>query len=173
MNWLKQVIIAVLFIFFAILQASFFPYVAIAGAVPNLVFALFFVLIFFEPQQAYFEGFLAVLIAGLVQDIFLPPYFGISMGSLLIVYFLYKSIGHFLKGDQRKYLIFYFMIVFSLLFGAYNALLYGASVLLNFEFNIGPATLTSLAYSLVFAAAGFYVGRNIFSENSHNQLKLL
>ena len=172
--WVKFLIIALLFFFFSIFQNSFLPYFNIMGTSLNLVFILFFILIFFEDKYEYVQGFFLAIIAGFFLDTFLPFYFGIAIGSLLLIYFLKKLITHFLKESQDKYPIFYFIPLFSTCFIAYSTLLYVSSILLHLQFIFWANILMGLIYNLVFACAGFYIYKkvsNVFSKD--RQLKLL
>lgn len=168
---IKYLITTLLFFIFAIIQNSFLPYFNIMGVVPNLIFALFFILIFFENTD---EGFFHAIVAGFFLDIFLGSYFGISIISLVIVYFFQKLIFHFFEKDKNKYIILNFIIVFSLGFVLYSVLLYLFSIIFNFEFNLGWNLVVSLINNLIIGTLGFYI-HEIFikSDNSHNQLKLL
>jgi len=172
MRWFYYVITFLLFFVFSLLQSSFFPYFAIWGAVPNLVFCLFFTLIFFEPQQHYTDGFFAAIMAGLFADMFLPSYFGVSTGAFLVAYITYKIFGHFLRENQQKHLVFYFMGMFSLLFLVHQATLFLFSLALDFPFSFGITFLVSLVYGVAFAMVGFYIGKKIFARHFDNQLKL-
>ena len=166
--------IALLFFILAIIQASFFPYFAIMGAVPNVVFALFFILIFFEEKQEYSVGFFTAILAGFFMDVFLPFYFGVSMIILLSIYFLQKLVVGFLKEGQDKYPILYFIPTFSACFILYYAAWYLVSLFSSIKLNFGFITLVSLAYTLVFACIGFYLYKKFFyKKDEGKQLKLL
>ncbi len=173
MNWLKYVIIFLFFVVFSLLQVSFFPYFSIFGATPNLVFALFFTLLFFEPQAVSPQSFFTIIAAGLLIDIFLPLYFGPATVTFLLIYLFCKLVMHIFAQGRESHLIFYYLCLFSVSFLGYNILLYATSLLFNFEFSAGVITAISLLYSLPFAALGFYAGRKIFFHGNDNQLKLL
>ncbi len=171
--WLKYAIIFFLFFIFTIIQASFLPYFNIKGSLINLNFILFFILIFFESKNEYKIGFFTVIIDGFFLDLFLPFYFGISIISLLVVYFLEKFTIHFLKEGQDKYPLSYFIPIFSISFIFYNILLYLLLMLFHLSFNLGFNTVISLIYNLFFAVIGFYIYKKIANKNiADNQLKL-
>ncbi len=164
MNWVKYIIITLLFFLFAVLQTSFLPYFNIAGSTPSLIFILFFILIFFETPLSS-EGFFMAIIAGFFADIFLPSFFGLSIIAFLIIYLANKLAGHFLREGQEKYQIFYFIPVFLAGFAVYE-------FLLN-NFNFGEGVLLSLAYSLFFACIGFYICKKLIGKSAaDNQLRL-
>lgn len=173
MIWLKYFIIGTLFFVFSLLQASFFPYFIIMGAVPNLVFTLFFIIIFFEHSHRHALLMGTAIIAGIISDMFLGSPFGVCISAFLIIHFLYLFIGHFLRDSQSDHLIFYFVGMFSTLFLVYYGLLYLLGIFFPFESGFGATTFIGLAYSLVFALVGFYLGRKLFSKDFNNQLKLL
>ncbi len=159
--WLKYPVLIVMFILGAIVQSSLWPYFAIAGVVPNLIFVLFFLIIFFEKKQEYILGFFMALLAGVLLDITMSLNFGVSIVSLLVIYIVYKMVSRFLKEAQGKNLVFYFAMVFSVAFLGYQAV-------------AGASTIPGLAYSLVVAIAIFYLYKNFGAKKSDdNQLKLL
>ena len=49
-TWQKTLVVIILFYIFALLQSSFFVHFSLLGAVPNLVFAFFALLVFFEKK---------------------------------------------------------------------------------------------------------------------------
>lgn len=168
--WFKYPIIILLFWLLAILQNSFFAYFS-----TNLIFILFFVIIFFENKKSYNMGFWVTIISGFFLDIFLPSYFGISIISLLIIYFLEKLTIHFLKDSQNKSPIFYFIPLFLICFIVYNSTLTLFALLLNFQFNfLLNIGIFSLFINLVISCAGFYIyDKFIRKGRREDQLKLL
>lgn len=170
--WFRFFII-MLFLFTAyILQTSFLPYFTILGAVPDLVFVIFFLVIFFEPERVYSQGLFTAPVAGLFLDMASNSYFGIYILSLLIIYFLNKVMHHFLREDRHIHLIFYFVGVFFVSFVAYQGLLYASSLIFNFEFNVN-VVLMRFWYGLIVASIGFYIFKKLFYYSLDNQLKLL
>ena len=167
--WLKYIIIALIFFVLALFQTSFLPYFNIAGTVPNLVFILFFILTFFDESGNYYEGFFLSIIAGFLLDVFSPSYFGISIVSLLIIYFTTKSINYFLKEREEKYIIIYFLLIFLLCFFVYHLFLYMFldSIIFNENMTI------EFLYNLGFALIGFYPCQTFFmAYKNKRQLKL-
>lgn len=171
--FLKLAIIILVFFTLALLQTNFFPYFSILKTVPNLIFVLFFILIFFEKPGEYFQGIFSVIIAGFLMDATSLFYFGISIISLLIIYIFKNITFYFLKEIQYQYLILYFIPMFSISFFLHNVILYLFSAIFNFSFNFELSILVSLAYSLIFALAGFYI-QKYFSDKEvkDSQLKL-
>lgn len=77
-RFLKFIIIAVLFYFFAILQTSFFAYVNFFGYVPNLICIFLGLWIIFESPKSNF-GIVLAFLAGLVMDIFFSKFIGYNI----------------------------------------------------------------------------------------------
>lgn len=158
--WLFLLIVALLFYFFALLQESFFVHLSALGGIPNLIFAFFFVLMFFENSRAYYHIIFYAVLAGFLLDVFSYGYLGQSMLILLCIALLVKKIQSSLSDAAEPYPLFYFVPLFLLSSIAYEAL----SLFVNRQdvtdiFSFG--FLASLAYSLVFAAAGFYLYKKI------------
>jgi rod shape-determining protein MreD len=168
--WLKYFLITLLFFIFALLQISFLPYVSMADAMPNMIFVLFFILIFFSRKE---PGVFTTVMAGFFLDLLLPSYFGISIIALLMIYFFQAAADHFFRKDQHEHLVYYFIAMFSASFILYHALLYVCSVIFNFEFYVGQNVIMGLVYNLVFAIIGFYIYIKFIKQSSENQLKLL
>ncbi|OGZ64583.1 MAG: hypothetical protein A3A98_03445 [Candidatus Staskawiczbacteria bacterium RIFCSPLOWO2_01_FULL_40_39] len=165
--WLRYIIITLLFFIAALMQASFVPYFGIKGIMPNVVFALFFLLIFLKKPYAYYyqqsnyllynsllsyEGLFIVIVAGFFLDIFSSSYFGLSLLSLLMVYFIVKTLVYFLREQQNRYMVFYFLLIFPCAFFVHTIFLQSFS---------GPITFNSILlfeflYTLVVACTVFY-----------------
>ena len=177
---LKYPILFLLFFIAAIMQASLLPYILIWGAMPNLIFIIFFIVIFFEdlPLQESShqssEGFFLALAAGFFLDILFPSYFGVSIIALLAIYFLKKATAHFLQQTNDTYLIFYFIIMFALGFAVYQGFVYVFSLLFHIEFLVGFYISAQLFYNILVAFLGFYIYKIfLWQQGSNNQLKLL
>lgn len=174
-TWLKYLIITLLFFLFAIVQNSFLPYFSIFASVPNLVFILFFILIFFEARHEYNFGFWVAIIAGFLLDVFLASHLGTSIVFLLIIYFLEKIIVHFLKERQDGFSIFYFMPLFLICLLFYDILWYAFSVVfaLSISFTLDVTILFNLIYNTGIACLGFYIYKKFIKQSiQNNQLKL-
>src|SRR3989344_5184309 len=170
---LKIPIIIVLFFIFTLLQAGFLAYFAIAGQMINLIFILFFVLIFFLKPDDYIQGFLISTAAGFFLDLLLPSYFGISIFILLLIFFIQEASLHFLRQGQDKYPFFYFASLFSACFILYGALMYVSSLLFHFSAHYGSDILIGLVYNLLFASVGFFIYKKSHQQElGDNQLKL-
>lgn len=172
---IRYLILITVFTASAIVQYSFLPYFNIAGAVPNLLFILFFTMVFFERQSIVNQsGFFTAIIAGVLLDMALPSHFGPSIIALLAVYALHKMSMHFLPDIRDDHMIFYFMGIFSLEWLCYHALVRAYASFTGFTFNFGPVVLVGLVYSLIIAIIGFYLYRYFLVRSRHgNQLKLL
>jgi len=169
--FLKHTIIFLLFFILALLQTSFLPYFSIMGSILNIVFILFFILIFFGENE---EEFFIPITAGFFLDTFLTSYFGISIISLLAVYIFQKFITHFFKISRNDYFIFYFIVLFLINFILYNVVLYLFSIITHFKFDLGWNVIIGLIYNLTFACVGFYIYKKFIKKDDlKNQLKLL
>src|SRR3989344_7230957 len=104
--WFKYPIIVLLFLVATLLQTSFLPYFSVMGNILNLVFILFFILIFFtclqKTKKSHTDdnGIFISIIAGFILDALSPFYFGVSIVALLIIYFGIKTVFYFLKERQ-------------------------------------------------------------------------
>lgn len=167
---LNYLITALLFLIFALIQAVFLPFFGIMGQIPNLVFILFYLIVFFDEKK---EGFFWAIFAGFLLDVFIPSYFGISIASLLIIYLIQKASRYFLKDIKGKYFILNFVALFSVNFIIYNIFIYIASMIFAFEFTIGLSFIISLMYNIVFLLPGFYIYKLLARPDYlENQLKL-
>lgn len=168
--FLRFFTIVILFFLFSLIQVSFLPYFGVTAASINLIFILFFILIFFDKNR---EGFFVALIAGFFVDVFLPSYFGISMVVLLIIYLIKEMIVHFLKESREKFSIIYFVVMFSSLLAAYYFLMYFALLVFGFSFGLNQNIMVGLVMNILFACLGFYIYKNVVRQDSlENQLKL-
>ena len=160
MNWIKYLIIILSFYILVLLQSGFFAHFSFFGAIPNLVFVLFFLFIFFEDiKNPYGVAFLGIT-AGFFLDIFSYAYFGQSIILLLIVGFGLKNLQALLKSQQNRYPFAYFAPLFCVSFIVYEVLLMlflrfvdplHAKIIFNWAF------LAEIAYNLAFASAAFYI----------------
>lgn len=169
MNVVRPLIFVALFYIFALLQTSFLPHFAIAGHVPNLVFILFILLIFFKEEHLFFYAALA----GFLLDIFFFPYIGISIAALFALWGAYKIIARILKLNQDSYHILNFAISFIMSFLLYHVILLVLSWVFRFTPIFGWNLLIGLAYNGILALIGFFVFKRFSTnEEDKNQLKL-
>jgi len=168
---LKYSIVTLLFFVLFLFQNSFLPFFNIVGQIPNLVFILFYLLLFFDKNE---ESFFWSIFAGFLLDVFSPYYLGISIISLLIIYLAKKLLNYFLKDIKGKYFFVYFISLFSVNFILYNLLIYIFSLIFGFQFTIGMVLIVSLAYNIILLIPGFYIYRFLVRPDYlENQLKLL
>lgn len=162
--WYKNLIVIFLFYIFALLQNSFFTHLNLFGATPNLVFILFFILVFFSTKNAAFldlEIIFYAIAAGLFLDVFSRSYFGISIFSFLLISFLIKKIRSALQEKKNdKFPIIYFLSLFLASLIIYN---------LIFTASFSISSIASLIYNLLFACLAFYIYKKFFYSitNSH------
>lgn len=150
--WARALIIILLFYFFAVLQNSFLAHFNIFGAVPNVLFIFFFLLIFFEGQKSYYQIISWSVVAGFFLDIFSPSYFGVSIIVLLLIGILTKKIINFLKEKKDKYPVVYFIPLFLGFFMSYE-------IILRLSFNW--IIYVEIIYNLTLAFLGFYIYKKI------------
>lgn len=166
--WFWPLITIFLFYFFALLQNSFFVHFALFGALPNLIFAMYFLFIFFGKKEKNWQVIFFAITAGLFSDFFSSAYFGSSIILLLIIGFLLKKIQSSLKEDKDKYPVVYFIPLFLLSFISYDLLsqvvvhFFSASAL---SFNVGFVFFARLLYTLFFAILGFYIFKKMLKIN--------
>src|SRR3989344_5859260 len=161
----KYSIIIFLFLVVSIIQASFLPFFAFMGIVPNLIFALFFILIFFENKRThntiesfsiYHElasphGFFLAIIGGFFLDIFSLRYVGTSIFLALVIFFLAAAVMHFLRESREPRMIWSFIALFTACFMVYEVVLRSFAGL-----SIDSGIIVSLIYTMIFACIGFY-----------------
>lgn len=161
--WQKYLVITILFYLFTIFQNSFFAHFKFLGSVPNLVFILFFLLIFFDKNINY-EVVLFAGIAGILLDISSFAYLGPSIVLLLITGFLFKKTQLLLKNMEDSFPLIYFLPLFLFHFILYNILMMiylrfwdTSHTLISFDLKF----IAGIAYNLFFALLGFWIFKKI------------
>jgi len=167
--WLKPVLTILLFYFFALLQTSFFANFGFFGSLPNLVFILFFLLVFFEDKKSSHLILFYAVISGFFLDVFSATYFGYSIIALIIIGILFKKIQNMLSEKKNdKYPIVYFILLFLISFTVYDILLKFALTKFNWA-----SFLSEISYNLLVAIIGFLIYKKYFlRDRNDNQLKL-
>lgn len=158
--WQKTLVIILLFFIFAILQNSFFIHFSFFGSYLNLIFILFFTLIFsHNSQKSSFLGiFLLSIFAGFILDIYSHTYIGPSIILLIIIGLFVKKIQSMLKNREDDCPFEYFLPLFVISFLFYTILI---DVYLQFTginkiiLNLNWITLISLVYNSVVASIFF------------------
>jgi len=178
--FLKCSIVAALFLLAALVQANFLSHLTVMGIAPDLVFVIFFTLIFFEPSShkastghrksnRYYEGVFYTVAAGLILDLYSVQPFGMALASLLAIYIITKISSYFLKENRHQFPVFYFVPVFLLALVLYTGIF---ELLTNFRyatFFVDKSTTISGLYNAGFALAAFY----LYPARAPKQLKLL
>lgn len=122
MIWVGYLTTIALFYFFALLQSSFFTHFAFSGITPNLVFSLFFVLLFFSGKSNFLPIFLAVF-CGIILDIYSVAHFGTSIIILTVIAILFKKIQNsMMEGEDSRPFIF-FVPLFAIALVLYDLLI--------------------------------------------------
>lgn len=176
--WLKLLTVTILFYVLGLIQNSFFVHFNILGTVPNFIFILFFILIFFSPcEKPYCRNNLFYsFIGGFFLDIFSYSYFGISFVLFLITSFIVKNLFNSLRQKKEKYpvtyLIFLFittLIIYEILSGVY-LYFFSAAGSKIISWDLIWIFLVKIIYSSVFALVGFFIYKNLFIRD-HSFLK--
>lgn len=157
MNYRIYLIIAA-FLFFFILQNSFFSHFIILGVTPNLILISLCILAFFENPHSY--KYLAFAIfAGFLLDIFSSAVFGYYIVASLIVYLLIKKALLVLTDAPKGYQIVYFLVIFSLasiVFYLMPFIFYSRAGNQVFIWYTLPI---QFLYNIIFAVPGFYLAK--------------
>ena len=110
--WKKLLIVIFFSYIFALLQYSFLTQFSLFGTVPNLVFILFFLVVFFEKEDIDYKIIIWSAIAGIFLDLFSYNYLGLSTVLFIVLGFVFKKIQMSLKNTEGKYPFFYFLPLF-------------------------------------------------------------
>ena len=161
----KFLFITFLFYFFALLQNSFFIHYNIFGNYLNLVFILFFLLVFFAGKNKNQKIIVFSLLSGILLDFFSYSKLGISIALFLIIGFSLKCILSLLKNKKDNIFPFsYFLPLFFIFFILYEILL---MTYLHFFDLSHPLFIFDLKiilgaiYNLFFAVIGFWIFKKI------------
>ncbi len=158
----KLFLIIILFYLFALLQNSFFVNFSFFGNNLNLVFILFFLLIFFEKNN--FHSILFAIIAGLLLDLSLYNYLGLSVVFLLIILFLLRRTQLLLNNSDENYHLIFFLSLFFVYFVVFQTLnifylwfigLNDNLLFFDFKFFVG------IIYNMFFATLGLLIFKKI------------
>jgi rod shape-determining protein MreD len=169
MRFIRPLVIVILLYLFALLQVSFLPHFAIAGQVPNLVFILFFILVFFEEDYLFWYAALA----GFLLDVFFFPHIGIAIAALYIVWGMHTASTYFLKVNHERYFTLHFIVSFVASVVVYTVVLSAVSLFFHFTSAVTWTFLIGMAYDCIGAIVGFFVfSEFIKRQDDHSQLKL-
>jgi len=159
--WLKILFTTLLFYLLTLIQNSFFVHFNILGVVPNFIFILFFILVFFSSHKGLYswEDLFYSIIAGFFIDIFTYSHFGISFVLLSIIAVIAKKLLSSLRQRKDKHSIVYFVPLFLIFLTIYD-------VLSISYWNIDWALLIKIIYSCIFAVIGFYIYKKTMGSRS-------
>jgi rod shape-determining protein MreD len=160
--------IATIFLFylFAVLQNSFFVHFSLFGAVLNIVFIFFFLLVFFQKKASYYKIIFYSIFAGLFLDFFSYTYFGVSIILLLFVGLIGKKIQTSLQEKNNdKFPTAYFVLLFLFSFTVYDFLL--RIFLSSFNFlavlqSVNIGFILEVVYNFFVAFVVFYIYKKFF-----------
>lgn len=153
--WLRLPVIVLSLYLFSIIQTSFLVHFNIVGAVPNLIFILFTVIIFFsafKKPSLNWEDFLVSIVAGFFLDVLSSTYFGLSIAFLIITAFFIKKSLALLQASPEKYPITYYAPIFVFSFVIYTALATLSSYYLHLTtLSFNWMFFVEVIYNLIFA----------------------
>lgn len=159
----KYLILIVFFYFISLIQNSFLVHFSILGVIPNLILILTCLFTFFEKPQSYY-GIVSAVIGGFFLDIFSGSFIGMSILSLIIIYFLIKEFLRRLKDIPSEYLFLYFILILIFVLLFYELFVSLFSVLFNYSslsfFHI-YALLVKITYNLILGLIGFFLFKKI------------
>jgi len=148
------------------LQNSFIAHFSFLGATPNLIFVLFFLLIFFENKNKAYAIFVSIL-AGLFLDIFYFNYLGPSIILFLAVNFMLEKSQALLKSREERCPFVYFLplfIVFLLFYdlasGLYVYFIDSKGIIIQGVWQ----EIFSVIYSAVVASIFFYTYKRLLKK---------
>lgn len=165
----KLLIIVLLFYFFILLKDSFLMHFSLFGVVPNLVFILFSLLVFFEKKDSNLLIIFYALIAGLLTDIFSYSHIGPAVISLIVIGLLFKKVQLSLKNTSESYPLSYFLSLFTIFLLTYKLLIATYLYFYNSEkiINIfGWDLVFYLIYNALVATVGYYIYKKYFFKVS-------
>lgn len=153
-----------LFYVLAILQNSFFSHFSFFSTIPNLVFILFFTLVFFSKNKSNLYTIYLGFVAGFLLDVFAYFSFGTSIVSLVVIGFLIKKAQKMIDDAKGEKTLGQFLVLFTLTFLLYSIVI---SVVINTvsikiiltDFNL--KFLAEIFYNIVFAIISFFAYKKI------------
>jgi len=163
-----EVLSIIIFYFFALLQNSFFVYLDFFGAVPNFIFIIFFLFVFFSNKKSYFKTIFYAITAGIFLDILSINKIGVSVALLIIIGLLIKKMQSLLKDQKDAHPFAYFVILFCVSYIFYYLLLQIyfyfilKYILISFNFKF----LFEILYSLIFAIVGYSIYKNFIIKKN-------
>jgi hypothetical protein len=148
------------------MQNSFFVHFNLFGAIPNIVFILFFVLVFFSRQgrdpAVSGEIIFYAISAGLFLDFFSYTYFGVSIFLLMFFGVATKKIQSMLQEKVNDKFPFVYFLPFFL----------GSLIIYNLLLNV--FSVTGIIINSLIACIFFYIYNKFFvSGIDDRQLKLI
>jgi rod shape-determining protein MreD len=161
----RLILLPILFIILAILQATFFSHFAIKHSLPNIVL-LFFVLICFLKKNIAKTNFLHILaiLAGMFLDFFSSTIFGLYTLIFLALSFSIQKLLILLA--KKNFLTFSLLLLFALLFFQLGQLLF----FLIFEKEYLSFNLVELIYNFILGVI-FYSIYVVYKKTIKSQKK--
>ena len=153
----------IMFVVFTVLQSSFFSHFSLFGAIPNLVFIFFVLLLFHGKKFDAKQAFLAIF-GGMCADFFSGVTLGTSSLIFLIIAFVVSKISESTLEKKWEKNIVFFLLFFSILNVVYLALfdIFFAWQEKNIlMINFGKEFVFTIIYNLILSIAGFYLYKNV------------
>lgn len=155
---INHLIIILLSFIFASLQVGFLPNYSFFGAVPNLVFVLFFLVIFFSNEKYGLYQALYSLFFGILIDMFSNPYkfIGVYLILFLIMGFALKKLQRFFFSSFDRFPLDQFIFLFLFFCAIFE--------FTQFEFLLSNIFWLTIACSFVFSLLGFYIFKSKYAK---------
>ena len=169
MVWFFPIIAIILFYLLALLQNSFFIYFNLFGAIPNFIFVLFFIFVFFSKKNSYYSAIFYAILAGFFLDVFSSVNLGISVALLIIIGLLIKKIQSSLNEKENNYPFIYFLSLFLISILVYYLSLKACLFFLIpniINIAIDQKLFAEIIYSLFFAIIGFSVCKKFTKQKT-------
>jgi len=169
MVWFFPIIAIILFYLLALLQNSFFIYFNLFGAIPNFIFVLFFIFVFFSKKNSYYSAIFYAILAGFFLDVFSSVNLGISVALLIIIGLLIKKIQSSLNEKENNYPFIYFLSLFLISILVYYLSLKACLFFLIpniINIAIDQKLFAEIIYSLFFAIIGFLVCKKFTKQKT-------
>ena len=122
-----SLIAILLFYFFAVLQSSFFAHFTFFGAVPNLVFIFFILILFFSVKRSLSPVLIYAPAAGFFLDLLYGTPFGVCIIIMLIIGLIGKKMQRAFLEERDLFPLSHFVLtyLFSLFIFELLIVLYG------------------------------------------------
>ncbi len=170
--WTKLSVVTLIFFLLTLIQNTFLTHISLLGVAPNVVFTLFFTVVFFQKFDEHYLDIFFAIIVGFFIDIYSISFFGPGIVSLVLVYVVIKTAIYFIKEGMGSYMLLYFLPLFLVCLIFYQACYRifsntGAGIL-----ALDRLDYISLGYHTILALLVFFAYQYIDRLVSPRQLSL-